>query len=133
MLFLVLNQQQGEVEMSIFGKRLRQFRQIKGISQAKLQEITGIKREYTSKLEGGGSKGLENPTLNTMQKLADGVGIQLAVLIAPELDLSGEIRRFMAEVNVERTAKKIATYEAVEILLAKCSAHLAEMAEVDNE
>jgi transcriptional regulator with XRE-family HTH domain len=60
------------------GKRIRTLREKQGMSQAELGRRTGIKREYLSKLESGA---LPNPTLSTMQKFADGLGVKVKDLV----------------------------------------------------
>lgn len=61
-----------------FGKRLKALRESQGLSQAKLEKKTGIKREYISRLEGGQ---LKNPTLLTMTVLAEGLGFPDAAIL----------------------------------------------------
>lgn len=62
-----------------FKDRLRMIRWVeKGITQKELEERTGIKREYISKLEGGD---LGNPTYSTLKKLAKGLDVPLEYLI----------------------------------------------------
>ncbi len=51
------------------GERIRQLREERGLSQAKLERMTGIKRTYLSHLETG-SKNHDNPTYNTLVKIA---------------------------------------------------------------
>lgn len=51
------------------GKRIRQLRENRGLSQAKVERLTGIKRTYLSHLENG-SKNHDNPTYKTLIKLA---------------------------------------------------------------
>ncbi len=59
------------------GKRLKDLRESQALSQSELEKKTGIKREIISKIENGH---LKNPTLNTMQKLAKGLGFADAAI-----------------------------------------------------
>lgn len=64
--------------MDSLGKRIRQFREYKGLSQSEMEKITGIKREYLSKIE---TSDLKNPTYLTLLKIAKGLGISIAELL----------------------------------------------------
>jgi transcriptional regulator with XRE-family HTH domain len=58
-------------------KRLRQFRNERGLSQRSLAEKAGISREYLARLE----TGRQDPTLSTLEKLADALRVKVARLI----------------------------------------------------
>lgn len=58
------------------GKILKDLRIGENLSQVKVESITKIKREYLSKLEGGG---LRNPTIVTLNKLCDAYGVELSI------------------------------------------------------
>lgn len=60
------------------GERLRSLRLAAELTQAELEQRTGIKREYLSKIE---NEKLDNPTLKTLQKLAKGLGVNPAALV----------------------------------------------------
>lgn len=60
------------------GERIRYYREAAGLSQSEVEKKTGIKREYLSKLE---NNKLKNPTYGTLTKLANGLEIDLVVLI----------------------------------------------------
>ena len=60
------------------GQRIRYFREMKRMSQSELENKTGIKREYLSRLE---NDKLKNPTRSTLLKLASGLGVSLTNLI----------------------------------------------------
>lgn len=60
-----------------FGKRLKSLREARNLSQGELAKLSGIKREYLSRYENGR---LKNPTLNTMTKLAKGLGFADAAI-----------------------------------------------------
>jgi transcriptional regulator with XRE-family HTH domain len=62
----------GSLRMSI-GMRLRELRQEKGLSQADLQEKTGVHRCYISRIEHGPTV----PSLETLEKFAAALDIPL--------------------------------------------------------
>jgi transcriptional regulator with XRE-family HTH domain len=59
-------------------KRLRQFRNERGLSQRSLAEKAGISREYLARLE----TGRQDPTLSTLEKLAKALGVKVGRLLA---------------------------------------------------
>ncbi len=60
-----------------FGKRLRELRLAKGISQEKLGEIAGLHRTFISMTE----RGERNVTLATVEKLAKALKCRMAYLM----------------------------------------------------
>lgn len=64
-----------------FGIRLKQIRKTKDISQETLAEFSGLHRTYISSLERGG----RNPTLTTLQSLANALEVDIRYLVQ-ELD-----------------------------------------------
>ena len=60
-----------------FGKAFREARLSAEMTQAAAARSTGIDRSYISDLE----RGLANPSLDTMNALAEGVGMELEVLL----------------------------------------------------
>jgi len=62
------------------GSRIKRVRKLKQIAQVDLERKTGIKREYLSKIE---NEELKNPTIKTLSKIAEGLGISLTELIEP--------------------------------------------------
>jgi len=60
-------------ELSKFGKRLRELREKRAISQGQLSKITGLHRTYISGIE----RGIRNPALKNIQKLAHALEISL--------------------------------------------------------
>lgn len=63
------------------GQKIKMIRQNRGLSQSKVEEITGIKREYLSKIE---NFELKNPTYSTIVKICKGIGISVAELLDPD-------------------------------------------------
>lgn len=60
----------------IFAETCRRLREQAGMTQEKLGEAAGITGAYVSEIERGNA----NPTLATIQKLADGLNVDIAVL-----------------------------------------------------
>lgn len=61
-----------------FGQVVRAERERQGISQERLGNLADLDRTYMSGLE----RGLRNPTLGTMEKIADALGTTVAKLVA---------------------------------------------------
>lgn len=68
-----------EPEFSII-QAMIDARKISGLTQKDLSERTGIAQGDISKLENGSA----NPSLKTLQRLADGMGMRLKVEFVPE-------------------------------------------------
>ena len=62
---------------AIFARQLRRFREARGLSQDELSFRAGLDRTYISQLE----RGLKSPTLHTVEKLADQLGVTPAELV----------------------------------------------------
>ncbi len=67
--------------MVSLGKRIQTLRRKQQLSQLQLERRIGIKREYISRLERGK---LKNPTLNTLKKIAHGLGVPLESLLVSD-------------------------------------------------
>lgn len=66
-----------------FGLAVRRRRSAAGISQERLAELSGLERAYVSGLE----RGKRNPTLLTQTRIAEALGVTLAVLMGEAGDL----------------------------------------------
>lgn len=60
-----------------FGKRVREVRKAKGISQEKLAEMAGIDRSYMGNIE----RGEKNITLKKIYEICDALQIDIKLLI----------------------------------------------------
>ena len=60
-----------------FGARVRELRHDQGLSQEALAERAGLDRTYVSGVE----RGVRNPTLSTIERLALALGISLETLM----------------------------------------------------
>lgn len=54
------------------GEKIRELRRAKGLSQAKIAEKFGMKREYFCKIETGA---LQDPTILTLKNIKNAMGI----------------------------------------------------------
>lgn len=59
------------------GKKIRQLRTDAGYSQERLGEITGLDRTYISGVE----RGVRNPSLKNIEKLAKALKVRLSDLV----------------------------------------------------
>lgn len=66
--------------MQTFAERLRTLRESKGMSQTELAKEIGVNREQVNRWENGALHN-KNPTLNTMQSLAAGLGVKVKDLV----------------------------------------------------
>ena len=62
-----------------FGQRLREARIAAGITQQELASRIGMQRSHLSEIESG----QQNVTLRSMTALAQALGLQIQVLLAP--------------------------------------------------
>lgn len=78
MLFLaVVNEMATDERMSAFGKRVREVRKGKGISQERLAEIAGIDRSYMGNIE----RGEKNITLKKAYEICDALDVEIKDLV----------------------------------------------------
>ena len=64
--------------MATLGQKIQALRKQQRLSQAQLEQSTGIKREYISRLERGK---LKNPTIGTLSKIAQGLDVTVENLL----------------------------------------------------
>lgn len=63
--------------MIAFGKRVREMRKSKGISQERLAEMSGIDRSYMGNIE----RGEKNVTLKKVYEICDALDIEVQDLV----------------------------------------------------
>lgn len=63
---------------NIIGKNIRKFRQGKGISQDRLSKLADLSLNTIVNVESGGNP---NPTIETLNKIANALGIKVDELI----------------------------------------------------
>jgi predicted XRE-type DNA-binding protein len=70
--------------------RLKALRQAQGMTQAQVDERSGIGRANVSRLE---NLHLENPSLETLMRYAEAVGAELYIALQPKSKKSGRSRK----------------------------------------
>jgi transcriptional regulator with XRE-family HTH domain len=60
------------------GRRLKQTRESRGLSQAQLGRVSGVGQAYISSLEAGRQR---NPGIETLRKLAKALGVPVTSLL----------------------------------------------------
>jgi transcriptional regulator with XRE-family HTH domain len=68
----------------LFASNLRQLREAKILSQEQLADIAGLHRTYVSSVE----RGERNVTIDSMEKLAEALDIDLRELLKPQNETS---------------------------------------------
>jgi transcriptional regulator with XRE-family HTH domain len=63
---------------AVFGKVLKEQRNARGLSQESLALSANVDRTFVSQME----RGIRQPTLTTLCKLSDALGIQPSTLVA---------------------------------------------------
>jgi transcriptional regulator with XRE-family HTH domain len=87
----------------LIGRRIKEARQAKGLSQEALSDKIGMSAKYLSSVE----RGKENPTLDTLIKLADALEVETSELFnyqhrrSPE-ELRQLVSRLMDEGHDEK-------------------------------
>ncbi len=66
-----------------FGERLLKMREDFGFSQADLEKITGVKREYISKFE---NEHLPNPTIETVKNVSGAFNMTISQFLEGVLE-----------------------------------------------
>lgn len=95
-----------------FGKRIRQLRKEKGMSQEKLAEKSGLHNTYIGQIE----RGEKNASLESIQKLSEGLGVSVAEIFEtftesprenPILNQIAEIVSLLPEKSANHLLKSI--------------------------
>lgn len=66
----------------VFAKRLRQIRQLRGLSQEKLADLTGLHRTYVGSVE----RSERNVSIDNMERFAQALEIDLTDLLTEEIE-----------------------------------------------
>ena len=77
-------------EAELFGQRLRQLRNDRGVTQVELAEASGLIDTYISDME----RGLKVPSLTTILRLAAALGCKVADLVTV-FDEEPDLTRFL--------------------------------------
>src|SRR6266540_5312393 len=88
-------------ERKLLGLRVKHLRQLRGYTQEQLAERIDINAKYLSSIE----RGVENPTLGLLIRLARGLQVDLYELFqfeagAPPAQLRRKVERLTAEIEV---------------------------------
>ena len=65
-------------------QQMRRLRAAKGLSQEELSDRTGLHRTYISGIE----RGVRNPTITIVARIADGLGVTVEELLARPANLA---------------------------------------------
>ena len=77
------------------GDRLKQFRELKGLSQGKIEEDTGLLRCYISRVENGRTV----PSVETLEKFARALDMPLYLLLYEEEEPPKSIKTQAKEID----------------------------------
>lgn len=98
------------------GKKLRNIRKLKGLTQEQLAERCGLSYKYLGEIE----RGEKNFGIQNLFKIADGLSISVAdiVNIEPEADaeennLKAELLYFLADKNPQELKKALSVLKAI--------------------
>ncbi|TEB06399.1 helix-turn-helix domain-containing protein [Pelotomaculum propionicicum] len=89
--------------MSEIGNIIARYREMQGLSQRKLASLIGLSHGYLAKIE----KGTENPSLETLKAIAEGLGIPVSKLLKDNQNnnfdwfyqLPVEYQEFLKDIN----------------------------------
>jgi transcriptional regulator with XRE-family HTH domain len=102
-------------ERQQLGRRIKQLRRRRGYTQERLAERMDINAKYLSSIE----RGVENPTLDLLVRLAHSLEVDLHELFqgAPDEEpperLRRTIDRFVAEMDAEELSRLVRILEAL--------------------
>ena len=68
-----------------FGRVIRSLRERRGLSQEALSDLAGLSRSFLGEIERGDAV----PSVETLQKLADGLGEKLSFIVCQYEQLNG--------------------------------------------
>jgi transcriptional regulator with XRE-family HTH domain len=98
----------------LFGRRLRNLREMQGITQQQLGDKAAISYKYLGAIE----RGEENPSLKIIQKIANGLGVEMRDMFEFEHE---ELSQAKLRKKIERLLKNAdqdALQQAVKLLRA---------------
>ena len=113
--------------MSI-GVRIRELREVKGLSQGDIEKSTGLLRCYTSRVENGHTV----PSLETLERFAAALGVPLYQLFVREDEPSGT-PNLTPRKSLQDLANEPGGAGADARFLLKLHAYLEHIAETDRE
>lgn len=91
----------------LLGKRVRDLRKKKGLTQERLAEMAGVDVKYL----GGIERGTENPTIATLDKLAEALSVKIHQMLNFGHELQGErlLRRRIVQILDRCDEKELQT------------------------
>ena len=98
----------------LIGSRIKELRKTRGLSQERLSERAEITPNYLSRVE----RGTENPTLDTLIKLTDALGVEMWEVfdfghITSRKNLKETLSRFAGETNEETLRVAVKVFRAL--------------------
>jgi transcriptional regulator with XRE-family HTH domain len=99
-------------ERKQLGQRVKYLRRLRGYTQEQLAERIDINPKYLSSIE----RGAENPTLDLLCRLAQGLHVNLYELFQFESDaahLHATLRRMIADVSTEELRRVVRILEVL--------------------
>ncbi len=97
------------------GKRIRFFREEDGLTQAELAEKTGLSDNFIGLIE----RGIKHPTLETLNKIAEALEVQLGEFFQPMTNrpedaegASKELKRLLSKRSFKDAKLLLAIYKA---------------------
>lgn len=90
-----------------FGRHIRQARQNKGLSTARLAEMTGLSRSYLSNVE----RNVNSPTISTLRVILDALGLSLSELFRTVESEQRILTKPDQRVELARTGNDAIRYE----------------------
>lgn len=87
------------------GRRIQSIREKRGLTQSQLEEKTGINTKYISAIECG----QKNVTIKTLEKIANGLNIDLyeLFLFSEELESEGAVKKAIESLIKESDVKTL--------------------------
>jgi transcriptional regulator with XRE-family HTH domain len=95
------------------GTRLKQFRELKGLSQGQIEKRTGLPRCYLSRVENGHTV----PTLKTLEKFACALEVALYQLFYEGDKPLKSVKTQVHEIDVRFTARRHLFGRKAEVVL----------------
>jgi transcriptional regulator with XRE-family HTH domain len=80
-LYWAIMKKQGDIQ-AVVGQRIRKLRRARGFTQQELGEYAGLNYKFLGEIE----RGIQNPTIQTLYKIANALGTELYEVVRVEED-----------------------------------------------
>ncbi|URZ06746.1 HTH-type transcriptional repressor RghR [Clostridium felsineum] len=70
-----------KMETETFGQYIKRVRELRGYSQRKLSTLSSLSNTTICRIEKGSENGIENPDMDTVIKLAEGLKLDKEILL----------------------------------------------------